>query len=560
MSCFKLSPGICKKITSMVSNYWWGSSVDNHKIHWLRWEKLTRPKIHGGMGFRDFNLFNQAMLGKQGWRLLMRPDSLCAKVLKGKYYPSTDFLSATKKKRSSATCRSILWGREELKKGLIKRVGPGDIDVWRDNWIPGLRPFKPLVRLPTAEVDKVADLFIPGTRLWDEQEVRRSFLALEAEEVLKIKPSLRLQHDVLAWALEKNGTYSVRSAYRMLKDDHWAVSMAGSNEQAPSEQSNVWRALWRVNVPPKIRVFWWRVIHNSLPSKSEMKRRHIEKESFCEVCGDPDESLYHVFFLCPVAKRLWAEIKRLFGIRINTLHPQSWTADIFRQEVCSSSSVEWLICGAWALWNGRNNRRHGRKVWEPGAIARYISGLIEEMSFLKMPAKSKNTAGVVHWKPPMPGWVKINTDASFNPNSSSGAAGVVIRDDMGAVCSGAARWFDNVQDALMAEALAAREGLELAVEMGYDRIILEVDCKNLKTLIEDGSGVRSSIGGLCFDITELSKMFSEFRIEWVSRGANSVAHYCACTVSATERSLFWRDDVPDWLSKLAAFDCNLIPS
>ena len=291
-----------------------------------------------------------------------------------------------------------------------------------------------------------------------------------------------------------------------------------------------------------------------------MKRRHIEKESFCEVCGDPDGSLYHVFFLCPVAKRLWAEIKRLFGIRINTLHPQSWTADIFRQEVCSSSSVEWLICGAWALWNGRNNRRHGRKVWEPGAIARYISGLIEEMSFLKMPAKSKNTAGVVHWKPPMPGWVKINTDASFDPNSSSGAAGVVIRDDMGAVCSGAARWFDNVQDALMAEALAAREGLELAVEMGYDRIILEVDCKNLKTLIEDGSGVRSSIGGLCFDITELSKMFSEFRIEWVSRGANSVAHYCACTVSATERSLFWRDDVPDWLSELAAIDCNLIPS
>jgi hypothetical protein len=110
MSCFKLSPVVCRKLTSAVSNYWWGSLLDNHKIHWLRWEKLTRSKSQGGMGFRDFTLFNQAMMGKQGWRLIMRPDSLCAKVLKGKYFPNGNFLSATKRRRSSETWRSILHG------------------------------------------------------------------------------------------------------------------------------------------------------------------------------------------------------------------------------------------------------------------------------------------------------------------------------------------------------------------------------------------------------------------------------------------------------------------
>jgi hypothetical protein len=38
------------------------------------------------MGFKDIKLFNLAMLGKQGWRLLTNPDSLCAIVLKGKYF------------------------------------------------------------------------------------------------------------------------------------------------------------------------------------------------------------------------------------------------------------------------------------------------------------------------------------------------------------------------------------------------------------------------------------------------------------------------------------------
>jgi len=50
--------------------------------------------------------------------------------------------------------------------------------------------------------------------------------------------------------------------------------------------------------------------------------------------------------------------------------------------------------------------------------------------------------------------------------------------------------------------MAAKEGLELAVENGYDRVLLEVDCRGLQTLLDDRSSVRSAIGGLCFDITE----------------------------------------------------------
>lgn len=101
MSCFKLPPKVCKKITSYISNFWWGSSLDSHKIHWQNWSKLSQPKGEGGMGFRELPLFNKAMLGKQGWRLTTRPDTLCSRVIKGKYYPNGDFMCATRKKRSS---------------------------------------------------------------------------------------------------------------------------------------------------------------------------------------------------------------------------------------------------------------------------------------------------------------------------------------------------------------------------------------------------------------------------------------------------------------------------
>jgi hypothetical protein len=103
MSCFLLAPDTCKCITSAISNYWWGNSVDSRSIHWRRWSELTLLKTQEGMGFRDIKQFNLAMLGKQGWRLMTNLTSLCARVMKGKYYPNSDFMTTNKKKNASHT-------------------------------------------------------------------------------------------------------------------------------------------------------------------------------------------------------------------------------------------------------------------------------------------------------------------------------------------------------------------------------------------------------------------------------------------------------------------------
>jgi hypothetical protein len=108
-----------------ISNFWWGDDENNNKMHWHAWWKLCYPKSDGGMGFRDFQSFSLAILAKQVWRLATDQESLCATVLRAKYYPHGYVLKAGPKAGSSFTWQSIVAGIATFKRGHIWRVGTG---------------------------------------------------------------------------------------------------------------------------------------------------------------------------------------------------------------------------------------------------------------------------------------------------------------------------------------------------------------------------------------------------------------------------------------------------
>jgi hypothetical protein len=80
---------------------------NTHKILWMTWDGMRKSKRCGGIGFRELNSFNVALLGKQGWRLVINPNFLAVRVFKDKYFPDSTFLSATLGSRPSYMWRSI---------------------------------------------------------------------------------------------------------------------------------------------------------------------------------------------------------------------------------------------------------------------------------------------------------------------------------------------------------------------------------------------------------------------------------------------------------------------
>lgn len=108
----------------------------------------------GGLGFKDIENFNLALLGKQVWRLIHNKNSLFFfyKVFKAKYFPNFSVLDEDVNLKGSFAWQSIMKARRVVKLGSRWRIGDGKSVLIRGNkWLPDVhfsRVISPLRNIP----------------------------------------------------------------------------------------------------------------------------------------------------------------------------------------------------------------------------------------------------------------------------------------------------------------------------------------------------------------------------------------------------------------------------
>ncbi|KAG2304864.1 hypothetical protein Bca52824_033515 [Brassica carinata] len=203
MSVFRLPKTTTDNIVSLA-NFWWNSDQEKKKTHWVSWERMCLPKKLGGMGFKDIQVFNQALLAKQAWRLVNFPDSLLAKFLK--------------------------------MDGIRQMIGNGrTVKVWTERWL-----------------FDVADLLNETSKWWDIDKLNELFYPDDVNLILKIKPVVE-EEDFWSWHYNKNGDYSVRSGYWLGCQKQRKETLQAA-ETLPS-LNFLKESIWKIKTSSKIKIF-----------------------------------------------------------------------------------------------------------------------------------------------------------------------------------------------------------------------------------------------------------------------------------------------------------------
>lgn len=308
---FRLPKTLCRNLNSLMGRFWWGSQHDVHRMSWMSWERMGKSKLSGGMGFRDLEVFNLALLAKEGWRLLQFPESPVARIMREKYFSNGSFMHAQAQlgSRPSYSWRSIFQAREVLDRGLIWRVGNGeDINIWGDKWLlsPTTYKVQSSVRfLPPSA--RVSELINPATGWWNFRLIRTIFNHADADSICRLVLSPLKSRDKLVWNGTKSDIFSVKSAYHMEKQRR--EQEAGGCSTAPNLRV-FWKLVWSLPAPTVLKNFIWRVCHNLLPTKENLYRKGIVDDPKCSLCQVDSESVCLAFWSCPSALVAWQEGSR----------------------------------------------------------------------------------------------------------------------------------------------------------------------------------------------------------------------------------------------------------
>nr|XP_023915006.1 uncharacterized protein LOC112026546 [Quercus suber] len=507
------------------------------------------------MGFRNLQAFNLAMLDKQGWRILTNPNSLMARVFKAKYFPHDDVLNSKKGKNPSYAWRSIHNSLEIIRRGTRWRVGNGRrIQIWDDKWLPTPTTHKVISpQSDFGDFPMVSSLIDHDSKWWKVDVVRSIFLPFEADSILKIPLSYNLPEDCLVWVGNKKGSFTVKSAYYI------ASSILDSNEDGESSSSNemtgLWKRIWHQKIPPKLKIFAWRLCVNGLPTMFNLSHRGVHCSCFCPLCDKAIETTAHALLHCDHAKLTWAHWHNGFAVlSAGTQEPVDIALDIIKND--SSSALELFIAVAWSIWWNRNQALHEGSGAPPSQIwdmaIRILGEYKEACSFSNLPLVSS----LINWRPPPAGFTKINVDGAASDDGRPSSTGVIIRDSQGSSIAASCRVLSSPFPADISEALALQDGVMLALELGLSKVIFESDALSIIQAINEGN-VGGEIGHIMQNIKDLASSFSWCTFQHQKREGNRAAHELARAARMTGISQVWKGVSPSFVEHIICEECGM---
>ncbi|KAL0357695.1 UNVERIFIED_CONTAM: hypothetical protein Scaly_1455200 [Sesamum calycinum] len=319
--------------------------------------------------------------------------------------------------------------------------------------------------------------------------------------------------DLLVWHYSCNGLFSVRSAY------HLALARARPASSSGIRWSHqLWSKIWQAHMPNKAKVFIWRAIRNIFPTASNLHKRMPHEVFYCPMCKEAMETPLHTFLRCSFARQVWA-LSNFQWSSINSADLEDWVHALSCKLSPSDFSLVVMTC--WTIWWTRNLKLAHKHFLYPLQVIDFAATYLTAFQSQKLRNEKIVMQPQPLWVCPPTDCIKINFDGGLLDGGRALGIGIIARNAEGSCVAWQSFCWNRGGSTEMAEALAAREAIRLALRFRCPRVILEGDNKVLINKLASNP--------IVVDVLHLSSFFISVSFSFVGRLGNSAADLLAGT-------------------------------
>ncbi|PRQ23567.1 putative ribonuclease H-like domain, reverse transcriptase zinc-binding domain-containing protein [Rosa chinensis] len=303
-------------------------------------------------------------------------------------------------------------------------------------------------------------------------------------------------------------------------------------------------------LPPKLKIFLWLIIQGKLLTNTERMKRRLTSDNSCPICHTHSESLLHLLRDCPRVNKIWQEINCFDNIR--RAMQIDWAKWLAANGYCTMKcygGMNWNVLftfTCWYIWKWRNKNIFEEGFQFPINPVKVIMDSVTEWYLAqgKKNTRTDQTTVALKWLKPGNGWVKLNVDgARANLNGKIGA-GRVLRDQDGNWIHGFTAHIGQGQ-VLEAETWGMLLGLQMAANLGMDKVVVECDSEVLVSLMNNGVDDLHPLKTVINFCLHLQSSFSECVISHVFQEVNTVADGLSrCNLSAEIGAIYFEQPPP----------------
>ncbi|CAL1396341.1 unnamed protein product [Linum trigynum] len=289
-----------------------------------------------------------------------------------------------------------------------------------------------------------------------------------------------------------------------------------------------WIWVWEANIPPKLKVFVWKILTRILPTTEALIEKDVEVLPRCPVCWASKETMEHLFFDCPVARALWSQA----GFDSLGEGLARHTFPLFLKKLLAilhqPSQFMAVIATLWRIWRSRNWVVFEGKQFSIPALLRQYNQQVGE--WLGLPREPQSPSSHLPDRPTVVvsglGGPVCRWDGVVRRGSHS-AGGMVLLNDVGTPLWAVGVQFPNLDDPMVVELLTLRKAVRWCLAHGFLVMRFEGDAKVVIDKICRADVRDSRVGTILEEMIQIFRENPGFTVRFVGRGDNRVAYKVA---------------------------------